>query len=79
MHFKLCILHFVHADVDRVVVMSRVTPEIDAARGTGHTELGQWGVLRLALFNPDTARQLNVLQLQGHTTAVQGDEVGILQ
>ncbi len=78
MRFKVHILHFGHANVDLIIILSCVAPEIQAAWGTGHTESGQRGVLALALLTPDTACQLDILGLQCHMAAVKGNEVGIL-
>ncbi len=78
MHFKVRILHFGHANMDLVIILSHAALEIQAVWGTGHTKLGQRGVLALALLTPDMACQLDILGLQCHTAAVKGNEVGIL-
>ncbi len=77
--FKVRILYFWHAHVHLVIISSGATEVTHAAGGTRHTKSGQRQVLAFALFAPDTARQLDVLGLQGHTAAVQRDEVCVLQ
>ncbi len=77
--FKVRILYFRHAHVDLIIISSGAAQVTHAAGGTRHTKSGQRGVLACALFALDMAHQLDVLGLQGHTAAVQGYEVGVLQ